>query len=259
LCFYIKKVKLKKDYEIVAGRKALLDALDSGRFFEKIIIDRELTGEVEIKLRKWCDTHNVPLQRLPSDVLEKYTQSNHQGVIGIISPIEYADLDKTVDQLIFDKGNPIFVVLDQVKDVRNFGAIARSAEVLGADAIIIPAGGSAMINDFAIKTSAGALLNIPVCRVNSLFTALKNMKLHGVQVAVADSVGGVKLPEAEFDQPMAIVLGSEEAGVRVHLRRVADKVISIPQTGKTESLNVSVSAGIILYEIWRQRNFSANS
>lgn len=231
----------------------MLDALDSGRYFEKIMIDRELTGETEIRIRKWCESNNVPLQRLPADVFDKYTLSNHQGVIGIISPIEYVSLDETVDQLMFEKGNPVFLVLDQVKDVRNFGAIARSAEIFGADAIVIPAGGSAMINDFAIKSSAGALLNIPVCRVNSLLTALKNMKLHGVQVLVADSEGGVKVSDSDLSVPMAVVLGSEESGVRLHIRRIADGVISIPQKGKTESLNVSVSAGIILYEIMRQR------
>ncbi|TVQ51027.1 MAG: 23S rRNA (guanosine(2251)-2'-O)-methyltransferase RlmB [Saprospirales bacterium] len=250
---------MKKDYELVAGRKALIDALDSGRFFEKIIIDRELTGEIEIKLRKWCDANDVPLQRLPLDVIGKYTLSNHQGVVGIISPIEYASLDETVDNLVFEKGNPVFIVLDQVKDVRNFGAIARSAEALGADAIIIPSGGSAMINDFAIKTSAGALLNIPVCRVSSLFTALKNIKLHGVEVLVADAENGIPLSKADLNQPIAIVLGSEDTGVRTHIRRIADKVISIPQSGKTESLNVSVSAGIILYEVSRQRQHSVKS
>jgi 23S rRNA (guanosine2251-2'-O)-methyltransferase len=245
---------LKKEKNIVVGRKPILDALESGVNFEKILIDREMSGELEVTLRKKCKEKDIPLQRVPLPAIDKLTLTNHQGVAGFISPISYAPFDETVDQLIFEKGDPVFLILDQVKDVRNFGAIARTAEVFGVGALIVPAEAKAQINDVVIKTSAGAVLNIPVCRVSSLFTAIKTLKLHGVQIA-ATAMEGKAVHESRFEGPLGLVMGSEEKGIRPHLRRLCDQTVSIPQLGNTESLNVSVSVGIILYEINRQRGF----
>lgn len=246
---------MKKDIELVIGRKPLLDALDSGINFEKILIDRELSGDAEIQLRKKCSERDIPLQRVPLPAIEKLTRANHQGVVGFISPIAYAPFDETIDNLIYEKGDPVFLFLDQVKDVRNFGAIARTAEVFGVGAIVVPSEAKAQINEFVIKASAGAILHIPVCRVSSLFTALKTLKLHGARILAASMEGSPDIHEANFEGPIGLVMGSEEKGIRPHLRRQCDQTVSIPQLGHTESLNVSVSVGIILYEINRQRGF----
>lgn len=246
---------MKDSIETIIGRKPILEALQAGHHFEKIIIDQSLTGEIEVQLRKWCKTRDIPLQRLPQNVLSKFSRANHQGVIGIGSPIEYVPLENTIDELIFRKGNPVVVVLDQVVDVRNFGAIARSVEVLGGDLIVVPMDGKAMVNDFAVKASAGALLRLPVCRVSSLLTAIKTMKLYGLRIIATEANAHLNLHETDFSGPVGILMGSEEKGVRPHLIREVDERTKIPQLGQTESLNVSVATGIVLYEIARNRGF----
>lgn len=240
------------------GRKPVLDALDSDMQIEKVLIERELTGEIEIKIRKLCRERSIPLQRIPRQVLDKASSANHQGVMCFVSLIEYQSFDELVDDLIFRKGEPVFVFLDQVKDVRNLGAIARSAEVLGASALVIPENSSAAINDFAIKASAGALLKLPISRVPSLQTALKTIRLHGVRIVATSMKDGNPIHKEDFSGPIALLMGSEEKGIRPHLQRTADTTVSIPQIGTTDSLNVSVATGVILYEIARQRGFPVN-
>ena len=246
---------MEKKSQILAGRKPVLDAIESGNQLEKVIIDRSLTGEFEINIRKICKEKNIPLQRVPAPVLDKYTKARHQGVIGLMGLLEYASFEDTIDQMMYEIGDPVFLVLDQVKDVRNLGAIARSAELLGVSALVMPSGGFAQINDVAIKASAGALLNIPVCRVPSLLVALKDMKLHGIRIVATGMRNQSQVHESDLKGPIALVMGSEEKGVRPHIQRIADMTVQIPQLGQTESFNVSVATGILLYEIARQRNF----
>lgn len=249
---------MEVENQLIVGRKPVMDALNSDVQIEKVLIEWELTGEVEIKIRKLCKKRNIPLQRVPKQVLDKTSTANHQGVMGFVSLIEYQAFDEMVDDLIYQKGDPVFVFLDQVKDVRNLGAIARSAEVLGAAALIIPESSSAAINDFAIKASAGALLKLPVSRVPSLHTALKTIRLHGVKIVATSMKDGNPIHKEDFSGPVALVMGSEEKGIRPHLQRTADVNVYIPQTGTTDSLNVSVATGVILYEIARQRGFQKN-
>ena len=246
---------MKNSTQIIAGRKPVLDAIESGMSLDKVMIDQKLTGAVEIKLRKLCKEKNIPLQRVPVHVLDGVSKAMHQGVVAQTAVLDFSPFEDTVDQLMYEKGDPVFLVLDQVSDVRNLGAIARSAELLGVSAIILPEGGSAKINEVSIKASAGALLNIPLCRVPSLLTALKHMKLHGIGIVVTDVKSGKSAHESDLSGPLALVVGSEEKGVRPHLMRNADSWIHIPQIGQTESYNVSVATGILLYEIARQRNF----
>jgi 23S rRNA (guanosine2251-2'-O)-methyltransferase len=206
------------------------------------------------ELQQVLRTHEIPLQKVPVERLNRITQKNHQGVIAYMSPITYQRLDQLVP-LLYEKGrNPFVLVLDGITDVRNFGAIARTCEVAGVDAIVIPARGSVSVNADAIKTSAGALLRIPVCREKNLKEAIVFLKNSGIKVVVADEKAEKDYTESDFLLPTAIVMGSEDKGVSIEILRICDEWIGIPQFGTIGSLNVSVAAGILIYEVIRQRN-----
>jgi 23S rRNA (guanosine2251-2'-O)-methyltransferase len=179
---------------------------------------------------------------------------NHQGVIAYTSPISYQKIDCLLPEILEKKENPVFLILDSITDVRNIGAIARSAEVLGADGIIMGMRGTAPINADAIKTSAGALTRIPICRENSLANTLTYLQEMGIIVSVSDLKGEKSVSQCNWIEPTAIILGAEGNGVHHSLIKAADQKFIIPQQGEINSLNVSVAAGIILYEVMRQRN-----
>ena len=235
------------------GRKTVYEALESGLSLDHILLADNVKGEWEKKFRNLSRKQGVPLKRLPVSVLDKQSKGNHQGVIAFTPPVPYYRVEQVIPS-IYEKGEiPLLLVLDGVSDIRNFGAIARSAEAFGAHAIVIPAKGGASINETSIKTSAGALLRIPVCREPSLVNALGYLRESGIFLAGAESVAEETVESVDWTVPCAVVLGSEGEGISPAVGRELDRFFAIPQKGETESLNVSVSAGIILYEMNRQR------
>ncbi|HXL00103.1 MAG TPA: 23S rRNA (guanosine(2251)-2'-O)-methyltransferase RlmB [Dysgonamonadaceae bacterium] len=243
-----------KEKEMIFGIRAVIEAAEAGKDIDKVLVKRGLQGNLFKELQQVLRTHEIPLQKVPVERLNRITQKNHQGVIAYMSPITYQRLDQLVP-LLYEKGrNPFILVLDGITDVRNFGAIARTCEVAGVDAIVIPARGSVSVNADAIKTSAGALLRIPVCREKNLKEAIVFLKNSGIKVVVADEKAEKDYTESDFLLPTAIVMGSEDKGVSTEILRICDEWIGIPQFGTIGSLNVSVAAGILIYEVIRQRN-----
>lgn len=247
-----KKQKIDKE-KLIYGRHPVLDAIQNGLAIEKILLSKAVKGDFEKELRHSCKEENIPLHIVPKERLQNWTTNNHQGVVGLLSEIPYQRLEDVFPS-IYDKGEtPLIVVLDGVTDVRNMGAIARSAEAMGAHALVVPHKKTAQINAEAMKTSAGALSILPVCRTPSLGNALDYLLMNGVQIIAASLRGKGLLHELDLTLPTALVMGSEDEGIRPHILRKATESFQIPMKGTTDSFNVSVATGIILYEITRQR------
>jgi 23S rRNA (guanosine2251-2'-O)-methyltransferase len=214
---------------------------------------KEFRNELVPGLFSAMRDQNIPFQYVPLEKLNRLTSGNHQGIIAIISELEYTDLEKLVPML-FEQGKlPTMVLLDNITDVRNMGAIARSAECSGIDAMIVPSKGSAQINADAIKTSAGALNNLPVCRVNNLADAAKFLKDSGFQLIAATEKANGFIYEADFTKPTVIIMGAEDAGIEPKLLKMSDYLVKIPMYGAIQSLNVSAAATVLFYEMVRQR------
>ncbi|MBK8503014.1 MAG: 23S rRNA (guanosine(2251)-2'-O)-methyltransferase RlmB [Saprospiraceae bacterium] len=239
--------------ERIYGRNPVLEALRSEVGIDRVYIQDTISGEFEKEVRKLCKDREIPLNRVPKFKLDNEVKGNHQGIFAVSSLITYVALEDLLPQLIQSDINPVFILLDGVQDVRNIGAIARSAEVFGAHALVLPSKKSAPLNEIAIKTSSGALTHIPVCRVKNLASAIEFLSQHDVEILGADTEGDVALTDLDLTGPIAIVLGAEGQGIDRNLKIYFDHLFHIPQGGKTESLNVSVAAGIILYEIHKNR------
>ncbi len=239
---------------MIYGKHPVLEALKEEVPIEKIMLLQGTHGELEKSLRETCRERSIPLQQVPREVLFKLAKgNNHQGIAAIISPVEYQDLSGLLPFILSQPTVPLFILLDRITDVRNLGAIARSAELLGVDAIVISSKNRARIDEEAIKASAGALLKLAVCRENSLSAAIDVLHKEGIRIAAADSNTGMPIQEVDFTQPCALLLGSEDEGVHPSLLEKSDYRFRIPQLGTLDSFNVSVAAGIALYEIYNQR------
>ncbi len=243
----------KSNKNIIIGRHPVLDAIGEGTSIDKILLQQGTRGEFEKELRNICRTHNIPLQVVPKERLHKFSRANHQGVIAFVSAIPYYKIEDIIPMIYEQSKIPLILILDGVTDVRNFGAIARSAELCGAQAIVIPQKGSVTITEGAMKTSAGALTKIPVCRERSLVKTIELLNMNGIQVFASDLQASSLLKDVDWTQPTAIVMGSEGEGISQAVRKLVDDTFIIPQVGKTNSFNVSVATGIILYEVVRQR------
>ncbi len=243
----------KKDINIIYGRHPVIDAIKAGKAFDKIMLQQGIRGEYEKELRHICRKEDIPLQVVPKERLNRFVNGNHQGVIGFISLITYQTIEDILPMIFEKSENPLFLILDSITDVRNFGAIARTAEIAGVHAIIIPKKGAALINEDALKTSAGALAKIPVCRESSLVTVIEYLQNSGVQVFASTLDAKDYIFNLDFTIPMALIVGSEDEGVQQSLLTRSDKLFIIPQIGTTDSYNVSVAAGMMLYEVMRQR------
>ncbi|MCB0669543.1 MAG: 23S rRNA (guanosine(2251)-2'-O)-methyltransferase RlmB [Saprospiraceae bacterium] len=239
--------------ERIYGRNPVMEALRSGQDIDRIYILDSVRGEFEKEIRRLCKDAAIPLHRVPKSKLDLEIPGNHQGIYAVISTLEYVDLEVLLPQLFKQKKNPVLLLLDGIQDIRNVGAIARSAEVFGADAIVIPAKKSAPVNEIAIKASAGALLHLPVSRVKSLATAIEFLGKNGVEVIGADVEGDTNISDLNLMGPLGVVLGAEGKGIDRNLKIYFDHLFFIPQAGEIQSLNVSVAAGIILYEIHKSR------
>ena len=244
---------MPKDISIIYGRHPVVDALRSGTPIEKVMLQQGIRGEMEKELRHLCRDENVLLQVVPKERLNKIVRGNHQGVIALQALIRYYRLEDVLPGIYERSETPLIVLLDGVTDVRNFGAIARTAEASGAHALVIPQKNSAQINAEAMKTSAGALATIPVCRESSLIAAIEFLQLSGIKVLASSLEATKPLYELDLRQPAAFILGAEGEGISPAVARAADEQFVIPQKGTTDSFNVSVAAGMMLYEAMRQR------
>lgn len=246
--------------DLIFGRHPVIDAIHAGRTFDKIYFQQGLTGEFEKEVRGLCKQYDIPLAVVPREKFRKLLgkELNHQGIVGGLSAIEYQTIQDVLPH-IFEQGHtPLLVMLDGVTDVRNMGAIARTAEVMGAHALIVGKKNAAPVNGEAMKASAGALNILPVCRENSLSATIETLQLSGVQVYAADVEGHAELHELDFAGPTCILMGAEGEGVSQGLLRKCQKRFKIAQFGQTESLNVSVAAGMALYEASKQRTVNTS-
>lgn len=238
---------------IIYGVRAVIEAIRSERPINRIFIQKGMQKELFKELKEELANKKYALQFVPVYKLDRMTQKNHQGVVAQVSPIHYQDIEPIVNRL-FERGEiPYILILDRLTDVRNFGAIARTAECTGVHAIVIPNKDSVSVTDDAIKTSAGALNKIPVCKVHDLSSVVHFLKESGVQVVAATEKTDNLIFNVDLTLPTAIILGSEEDGVSIKLLGEADLKAKIPMSGTIASLNVAVSAGIMMYEITRQR------
>jgi 23S rRNA (guanosine2251-2'-O)-methyltransferase len=242
-----------KSNQQVFGIRAVMEAIDSGKEIESLFIQKGISGDLFRELRKLIDQHQIKYQYVPIEKLNRLTTKNHQGVVAFISPISFHKVEDLIPFIYENGETPLLLVLDRITDVRNFGAIARTAECAGVHGIVIPLKESAAIHSDSIKTSAGALFKIPVCRVHSLKKAVEYMQESGLQVIGCSEKNDESMYTVDYTIPTAVVLGSEEDGISNELMRILDRFAKIPLKGEIESLNVSVAAGVVLYEAVRQR------
>ena len=239
--------------QVVFGIRAVIEAIESGKQVDKVLMKKDLGGELARELLSVTREYNVPVQRVPVERINKVTRKNHQGVIAFMAAVDYYHVDDIVPAL-YDEGiNPLVVVLDGVTDVRNFGAIARTCECAGVNCIVIPERNSVSVNADAVKTSAGALNYLPVCRERNLVKAVQYLRDSGFKVIGASEKTDLNYTKADFTGPVAIVLGAEDTGISTDVLKLCDTLVAIPEFGQINSLNVSVAGGIMIYEVVRQR------
>lgn len=242
-----------KKSQLIIGRQPLIETIRSGRAIDKILLQRNTAGESIAEIRELAREYNIPVQVVPVEKLGSLTKANHQGVIAFAGLVQYMDLQQVIDHVVAGGQLPLFVMLDGVTDVRNIGAIARTAVCCGAQALVIPDKGVGALNEDAMKSSAGALERIDVCRVPSLLKAVDTLHLNGIKVFTSEMRTERKVFELPLAEPCCIVMGSEDKGVQPYIKKAADEFFSIPMAGDFDSLNVSVAAGIILYEAMKKR------
>ncbi|HRW98500.1 MAG TPA: 23S rRNA (guanosine(2251)-2'-O)-methyltransferase RlmB [Cyclobacteriaceae bacterium] len=245
---------MKKD-ETIFGTRAVIEAIKAGREIEKIFIQTGLNNDLVKELISIAREKSISLSFIPQQKLNKLSNKNHQGVVCMLSVVQYSKLEDLIDKAYSDGKEPFFVILDRITDVRNFGAIARTADCAGITGIIIPDKGNAPITGDAMKTSAGALSFLPVSRVTDLKKTIADLKSNGIRILACTEKASQTLYETDLQGPLAIIMGSEEDGISQALIKDADHLIKIPMYGNIASLNVSVAAGIALFEVIRQKHY----
>jgi 23S rRNA (guanosine2251-2'-O)-methyltransferase len=241
---------------IVAGLHPVLEAVKAGRAIERVLFRQGLEGELFRELQSLLAEKKIPVQFVPAAKLHSLTSVAHQGVVAYLPLIEYADMETVLSGMQLHDAPPLVLLLDGVTDVRNFGGIARSAECAGVQLIIVPSKGAAPVNTEAIKTSAGALARIPVCRTSNLREAIYYLKDCGLQVIAATEKATQLLYTADFRRPVAIVVGAEDTGISASVLKLVDATVRIPLQGGIASLNVSAATAVVLFEAVRQRTKS---
>ena len=245
-----------EENKYIFGIRAVIEAIEAGKEIDKILVKKDLASDLADELLKVARDNRVVVQKVPVEKINRITRKNHQGVLAFLSAVTYYKLEHLVPQLYEDGRVPFVVLLDGITDVRTFGAIARTCDCAGVDAIVIPERGSVSVGADAVKTSAGALHYLPVCREHSLTWAVKFLKDSGYKVYGASEKASQSYLAPDYTSPVAIVLGSEEKGISDEILRLCDGLVAIPEYGHINSLNVSVAAGIMVYEVVRQRNLS---
>jgi 23S rRNA (guanosine2251-2'-O)-methyltransferase len=241
----------EKNY--IFGIRAIIEAVEAGKTIDKLFIQKGLHNDLFAELWKLVREKRINYKHVPLEKINRLTRKNHQGVFAFISPIDFHNIEDVIPKLYEEGKNPLVLVLDRITDVRNFGAIARTAECAGVDTILIPEQNAAAINADAIKTSAGALHKVTVCRTWNLKLALQFMKKSGIQLIGCTEKTQDDMYKPNYTTPTAIIIGSEEDGVSPEFLKMCDARAKIPMNGKIASLNVSVATGVILYEAIRQR------
>ena len=242
-----------KEKEMIFGIRAVIEAIDAGKALDKVLVRRDMSSAIGRELLLRLEGTGTPIQKVPVEKLNQFTDKNHQGVIAFLSPIEFTPVENIV-QTLFDEGQtPLLVLLDGVTDVRNFGAIARTCVCAGVHAIIIGARGSAAINGDAVKASAGALHKLPICKEENLQNTLRYLQESGLRIVAATEHTDRLYTEVDMTVPTCIVMGSEEKGIYEENLKLCTDQVRLPMTGVIESLNVSVAAGVFIYEAIRQR------
>ncbi len=241
--------------EMIFGVRAVIEAIEAGKEIDKILVKRDMQSDLSKELFAALKGTLIPVQRVPVERINRITRKNHQGVVAFISAITYQHIEDLVPTMFEAGKSPILMMLDGLTDVRNFGAIARTCNCAGVDAVIIPAKNSVSVNADAIKTSAGALHTLPVCREQNLATTIKFLKNSGFKIVAATEDGDYDYTQANYKDPVCIIMGAEDTGIPDEHLALCDEWIKIPMFGNIESLNVSVAAGILIYEAIRQRGF----
>ena len=243
--------------EMIFGARAVIEAIQAGKEIDKVLIKKDIQSDLSKELLAALKDTFIPVQRVPVERINRITKKNHQGVIAFISPITYQRTEDIVPFLFEQGKNPLLIMLDGLTDVRNFGAIARTCECAGVDAIIIPNKNSVSVNADAIKTSAGALHTLPVCREANLRNTIKFLKDSGFKIIAATEKGDYDYTKADYEGPTCIIMGAEDTGVSYDNLALCDEWVKIPMLGTIESLNVSVAAGVLIYEAIKQRGFGS--
>ena len=244
---------MKQETDFIFGIRAIIEAIRSGKEIDKVLIRKGLSGELFQELFAEIKDSGILFSYVPAEKLDRITRKNHQGVIAFVSPIAYHSIESIIPGLYEQGKTPFILILDCITDVRNIGAIARTAECAGVDAIVVPEKGSAQINADAVKTSAGAINYVPVCRVKSLVNTVKFLRDSGLQVFAATEKATQNYFSCNLKEPLAIILGAEDIGIAPDLLRFSDYLVGIPTKGQIESLNVSAAASVLMYEVVKQR------
>jgi len=242
-----------KKSSLVIGAEAIAEAIDEGKQLDRIYVDTKANNKAISDVKRLAAQHNIPVNYVPTAKLNSFNVNDHGGCIAQLSKVKYYGLQEMISFVIEKGETPLFLLLDGITDIRNIGGIARTAYCCGVQAIIIPDKGVGALNEDAILTSAGALEKMPVCRVNSLMKAVDELHLNGIKVFASEMKASNNIYQCDFTEPCAIIMGSEEKGIYPALMKTADEKFKIPMKEDFESLNVSVSTGVILYEAIRQR------
>ena len=245
--------------DIIFGIRAVIEAIEAGRDIDRILIKKDLHSDLARELLNAVRGTEIPVQRVPLERINRITRKNHQGVVALVAAVTYQHVDGLLPGLFEQGRTPLLVMLDGITDVRNFGAIARTCECAGVDALIIPSRGSVTVNADAVKTSAGALHTLPVCREQSLRQTLRYLHDSGLRLVAATEHGRTTYTAADLTGPVCLVMGAEDRGIASDCLALCDDWVSIPMLGHIESLNVSVAAGILVYEVIRQRKTNESS
>jgi 23S rRNA (guanosine2251-2'-O)-methyltransferase len=239
---------------IIFGIRAIVEAITARKEVDKVFIQKEISGELMKDLMKVMKRNSINFSYVPVEKLNRLTPSNHQGAVASISPIGFMDLEQLIEATLESNKKPLFLILDQLSDARNFGAIIRTAECTGVNGIIVQKSGSAPVNGDTVKTSAGAVFNVPICKVEHIKDAIYLLQANGIKTIAATEKCDQNIYELELNEPLAIIMGSEERGVNPSVLKIVDEKAKLPMFGTIGSLNVSVACGAFLYETVRQRS-----
>ena len=238
---------------LIGGARAIINAMQSGEQLERIYLQNTVNSDEANELKKIAFEYEIPVNKVPFEKLRNFNLENHNGCIALKSKIKYQNLQDVISHVVENGETPLFLMLDGITDIRNIGALARTAYCCGVHAIVIPEKGVGALGEDAITTSAGALENIPVCRVKTLHSAIDEMHLNGLKVFASEMTAEESIFGIDFNEPCAIIMGSEDKGIQSSLLKLSDCAFKIPMQRDFESLNVSVATGMVLYEAMRQR------
>ena len=239
---------------LIFGIRAIIEAINAGKEVDKVFIQKDAQGDLMQDLMKTMKKNSINFSYVPVEKLNRLTSNNHQGAVATIAPISFVSLESLVEGVIESGKKPLFLILDQLSDARNFGAIIRTAECTGVDGIIVQKQGSAPVNGDTVKTSAGAVFNVPICKVDHIKDAIFYLQGSGIKTVAATEKTEQNIYDIDFNEPVAIIMGSEDRGVNPSVLKIVDEKAKLPMFGTIGSLNVSVACGAFLYETIRQRS-----